>query len=283
MKKTLLLIAAAFMAAAGFSPAQAQTTDSIFVAVNPCRLVDTRKGLALPVPSNGNTTFLASGTAPQLFNQGGNQSTGCAAPRPGSVAPTAIAAYIVAVPAGSSVGDGILTAYPSDQAQPPVGTASTVNFQKDVILGNTTNITLCTSGCPAGGTFSILSRNTNEHVVIDVLGYYYPAPKLGYVWADDPASASYTPPAEWAFNSSGGAVTIIRDSTGVYTVTFAGLGSNGDPGGNVQVTKYGAAAGVCHVGGWSSSGADVVVSVYCYDMSGVAADYEYDVLFTEQK
>jgi hypothetical protein len=130
------------------------------------------------------------------------------------------------------------------------------------------------------GPFSILARNTPEHVVVDVLGYYYPAGLSGYVWADQPTSPSYTPSGTYSFNSSGGANTITRVGTGAYEVTFAGLGINGNrsSGGNVQVTKYDSGAGICHVDGWSGS-PDLVVRVNCYNMSGVLTDHLYTVLF----
>ena len=55
----------------------------------------------------------------------------------------AISAYVLAVPATSPIGGGVLTAYPSDQIPPPVGAGSTVNFAAGQIVGNTTNVTLC--------------------------------------------------------------------------------------------------------------------------------------------
>jgi formylglycine-generating enzyme required for sulfatase activity len=60
-----------------------------------------------------------------------------------------------------------------------VGAGSTVNFAAQQIIGNTTNITLCDPNgttCPVSGEeFAILSRSTDQQVVIDVQGYYYEA------------------------------------------------------------------------------------------------------------
>jgi hypothetical protein len=179
MKRLIQVTSAAILLTTAFSPAQAQD-EQIYVAVEPCRIVDTRKGLALPVPKNGHTNFLVSGGPSELFDQGGSQTTGCPAPPKSGQGfpPAAIAAYVIAVPAASSTSGGVLTAYPSDQPQPPVGASSTVNFAQGQPLGNTTIITLCTANdCPADGQFAILARNTDEHVVIDVLGYFYPVPK----------------------------------------------------------------------------------------------------------
>jgi hypothetical protein len=178
--RTLLLIApSTIVAATAFNPAHAQD-NLIYVAVEPCRIVDTRKGNGLPIEKNEHMNFLVSGTDIELLNQGGSQAGGCAGPKPEQT-PAAIAAYVIAVPAESSVSNGVLTAYPSDQPQPAVGSASTVNFAQDQVIGNTTNITLCTADdCPADGQFAILSRSTDEHVVVDVLGYFYPLPGGGY-------------------------------------------------------------------------------------------------------
>jgi len=69
---------------------------------------------------------------------------------------------------------------------PPVGAGSTVNFAAGQVIGNTTNITLCDQvACPTDGEFAILARNTNQHVVIDVQGYFYPSTAAKEVVAVD--------------------------------------------------------------------------------------------------
>jgi hypothetical protein len=180
LKKIVALIVISLFGGLFLSPAIAQD-ELIYVAVEPCRIVDTRKGgTAAPVKANTSRNFLVSGTPGELFNQGGSQTTGCPAPKSGQK-PAAIAAYIVAVPNASSVSGGILTAYPSDISQPAKGTAATVNFDKDQTIGNTTIVTVCDENCPADGELAILARNTDEDVVIDVQGYFYPpAATSGY-------------------------------------------------------------------------------------------------------
>jgi len=179
-KKTLLLLASTIILAATAVSSARALDDLIYVAVESCRIVDTREGNGLPIPKDQHINFLVSGTDSELFDQGGSQSGGCPAPKEGQK-PVAIAAYVIAVPAASSIGKGVLAAYPSDKPQPPAGSASTVNFYEGQVIGNTTNITLCEADdCPADGQFAILSRNTDEHVVVDVLGYYYPLPEDGY-------------------------------------------------------------------------------------------------------
>ena len=102
--------------------------------------------------------------------------------------------------------------------------------------------------------------------------------RLGYAWADRPASASYQPPADYTFNSAGGPITVKRQGTGRYTIRFAGLGGNGRAGGHVEVTSYGPGSERCTIGSWSSDAADFVANVLCFDTTGSAIDARYTVL-----
>lgn len=159
------------LGATAIAPAHAQD-DLVYVAVDPCRIVDTRNAGG-DISTNNFRNFQVSGTVGELAVQGGNSD--CLDPKATTgQKPLAVSAYVLAVPASGS-GSGVLTAYPSDQLPPPVGAGSTVNFAAQQIIGNTTNITLCDpAGCPTDGEFAILSRNTSQHVVIDVQGYFYP-------------------------------------------------------------------------------------------------------------
>ena len=215
-KKSLFLMPLIFvLGSTVLLPVKAQD-DLAYVAVNPCRIVDTREAGGA-ITANNFRNFLVSGSLGELAVQGGN--TDCLAPKAGTgQKPLAISAYVVAVPASSSTGGGVLTAYPSDQLPPPFGTGSTVNFSADQIIGNTTIITLCDeatlrappSPCPSDGEFAILARNTDEHVVIDVQGYFYPL------------NSEST-----AFRASTSSYDIT--ASGISTVTFAANGGETDP------------------------------------------------------
>jgi len=155
-----------------FTPVKAQD-ELVYVAVDPCRIVDTREAGGA-ITANNFRNFLVSGLLGELAVQGGK--TDCLDPKAGTgQKPSAISAYVITVPATSA--NSILTAYPSDQLPPPVGTGSTVNSASGQVIGNTTNITLCdpSGSCPTDGEFAILARNTDQHVVVDVQGYFYPA------------------------------------------------------------------------------------------------------------
>src|SRR5215213_594327 len=101
------------------------------------------------------------------------------------------------------------------------------------------------------------------------------AQKSGYVWADNPASASYTPSTMYSFNSSGGAINVTRSGDGAYAVRFGGIGGSGAAGGNVLVTAYGGGSETCKVVNWNSGGADFIVNVRCFTAVGSPADTRY--------
>jgi hypothetical protein len=103
------------------------------------------------------------------------------------------------------------------------------------------------------------------------------AQKSGYVWADNPTSASYTPSPTYSFNSSGGATDITRSGVGTYAVQFSGLGGGSSSGGNVQVTAYGGGSETCKVVSWGSGGANFVANVRCFNSAGSPADTRYSI------
>jgi hypothetical protein len=96
----------------------------------------------------------------------------------------------------------------------------------------------------------------------------------GYAWNDSPSTDATLTNNGYTYNRSGGAVTVTHDSTGVYTVQFAGLNLNG---GNIVVSGYGSDASWCKVGGWGPSS----ISVYCFDAAGAATDSYWTIAATD--
>jgi len=102
--------------------------------------------------------------------------------------------------------------------------------------------------------------------------------KWGYVWANSPTTASYTPDTAYQANSSAALNTITRSGVGSYLVDFPNLGgTNGD----VQVTADDTDA-VCNAAGWGPDGSGgAEVNVTCYNAAGTAVDAyftaQYDV------
>ena len=144
----------------------------IYVAVEPCRIVNTRKATDGAIKSGSVRKFKVWGTDRELAYQGG--LVDCPNPR-GEVMPSAVAAYVIAAPAASSSGDGVLTVFPSNLPTPAQGSGSTVNFAAGQVIGNTTIATICSEpSCQEDGELAILARNTDEDVIIDVQGFFYP-------------------------------------------------------------------------------------------------------------
>lgn len=94
---------------------------------------------------------------------------------------------------------------------------------------------------------------------------------LGYAQANDPSSASYVPPASFAYSAGGGAISAARGGVGVYALTLTGVAPSA---GNVQVSAFGGPA-LCTVAGWSAS----TVDVRCYGLDGKPADSRYTLLY----
>ena len=98
---------------------------------------------------------------------------------------------------------------------------------------------------------------------------------LGYAWADQASTASYTPDTTYSYNSGHGTITATRSSTGTYAVLFNGLNQNGIVGGDVHVTSYQSNTR-CKVISWG--GVNVSVSVLCTNLAGTATDSRFQVL-----
>lgn len=82
------------------------------------------------------------------------------------------------------------------------------------------------------------------------------------------------------YDSAGGKVTVTAGSTGQYTVTFGKLG--GITSGHAEITSL-STRDTCAVGGWSPSGADLNVSVLCYDTTGAPASGSFSLLVTQPR
>ena len=122
-----------------------------FVALTPCRLVDTRNAsgpLGGPaLAANGSRAFVLTGT--------------CAVPAGAKVLSTN---FTVVSPAAA----GDLVAYPSTLGAPP--TASTISFRAGTTRANNAHLLLASDG--SGGVVVKNNAPGTVQVVIDVNGYY---------------------------------------------------------------------------------------------------------------
>src|SRR5262249_44120584 len=87
---------------------------------------------------------------------------------------------------------------------------------------------------PAPGRYLATTWNSADSVCLSSA----PGDLWGFVRADDPAAAGYTPSEDFNQNSSNARNTVERRGTGVYDVTFTNLALYGGQGGVASVTAY---------------------------------------------
>lgn len=102
---------------------------------------------------------------------------------------------------------------------------------------------------------------------------------VAYGHANKTSSTDYAPPANAAWNPTGGPIRIFRDGVGRFRMVFTGLGNRTSTnGGHVQVDAVGTDKVYCNVISWGGA-PDVTVTVHCYRFDGTASDSKFDVLF----
>lgn len=107
-----------------------------------------------------------------------------------------------------------------------------------------------------------------------------PAPVNGYVWANQPGTADYVIAHSWAYNSTGGAISVHRAAAGDYEVRFAGMAGSG---GVAHARPYGSGnTSICTISNWHASGGDQFVSVRCFNAAGAPADSRFVASFTNR-
>jgi hypothetical protein len=135
--------------------------DLLYTPVTPCRIVDTRKTTAGIIDANTQRDFRVFGP---VSVQGGN-SAGCSTPMG---EPLAAHINMIAV---SPTGKGNLQAFPVGAG---IGAGLSVNYNTiDTNLANAGTVKAVTG---SGPDITVASNFSSAHTVIDVLGYYYPAP-----------------------------------------------------------------------------------------------------------
>lgn len=99
----------------------------------------------------------------------------------------------------------------------------------------------------------------------------------GYVWngtSSGPLGAPQTINHVWAYNSSGGAITVTRTGVGAYSVAFEGLTLER---GNVQVSGYGSDNVDCKVANWGGNAA----YVRCFNPAGALANGTFTLAYID--
>lgn len=117
-----------------------------------------------------------------------------------------------------------------------------------------------TAGELSNSPYTVIAYGTNRMSTANV---------AAYAWAERPAVASYTPSAQYSYNSGGGAIAATRSAAGAYAISFAGLDLSG---GAVKVSAYGTGH-YCNVPSFSGT----TVDVRCYDVAGTPSDTRYTI------
>lgn len=188
----------AAMLAAVQPPAQ---TNTVYVAVSPCRIVDTRAGGGA-MAAGSTRSFVVSSTTG--FPAQGGKSGGCGLP----ASATSVSISMVAVGPGHS---GYLSAWPAGTAKP---SASVLNYPAVADTSTGLTITIKPNVAAGAAQLSVFTSGGPTHLVIDVAGYYVPQ-MHGMV---APAPSGSTTASIYA-----GSVRIVsatNPSPGVYQVKF---------------------------------------------------------------
>jgi hypothetical protein len=131
-------------------------------------------------------------------------------------------------------------------------------------------VATCLTVPAAGTTPTALAHAVRRPDVVPVTRY-------GYVWAQLPTVAAYTPYGPRNVNSEGGGNTVRRISRGRYTVRMPRLASLG---GVVHVTATGTGGAFCTGAGWGpGTGGALDVHVTCFTPGGRAADSAFTALY----
>jgi len=213
--------------------------ETVFVALDSCRIADTRKNT--PIQSNTNRQFIVSGTAG--FEIQGGTAGGCDIP------PAATAVVLSIADFGSNA-DGRLTVWPTGTPKPP-GINLTFQRGKDAAGVVTTRL-------GTAGQISVRSVSATSNVVLDTQGYFIPT--ISAIVNADGALARGSRIVSTA-RLGVGSYEVVTDrnvTTCFFTGTIGVPGAGASPAGQIDVA--------------ARSGVPNAVFVRTSDSTGVLSD-----------
>jgi hypothetical protein len=190
----------------------------VFVAMTPCRVVDTRSSSGFPSPF-GTPSLSAYPSAIRTFPI---QSSG------NCTIPSTAQAYsfnvtIIPNPLGSSV--GYVTIYPTAASPNTPPNAVTL----DDITGDIRNNAAIVPAGITNGSVSVVTNGTGPDLVIDINGYY--APSTGITLALGSTSApslSFSgEPLTGIYSSGPGVLNFVTGNVNPLTISFSGVSVTG--------------------------------------------------------
>ena len=224
-------------------------SESKFVPITPCRILDTRKGFGRAKVDSPITIDVRGSGA--TFTAQGGRTNGCAIPQ----SATAISASVTAVDAGS----GFLRAWPPGGGQP---TSTFMNYDYSYNVSNSGDLALCSTGCAANKDLTFRAFGSDTDLVVDVAGYY-----------EAPMSANVGSDGTLGRNSRATGVTSV--GTGTYILSFDRDISTCTYFAGTATTSEGTAPGFVAV--TNSSGDPNAVYVKVYNTSGAVANLGFQV------
>jgi trimeric autotransporter adhesin len=156
------------------TPAHAQNVQPLqYVAVPPCRVVDTRSTPGAPAPLIANTVRAFRTTGTDFSGQGGISGS-CNIPS----GATSVFLNFTVIGAQAS---GFLTAYPFDQNNSTQPNSSVINYSTTTsspAIANGIAVPICNSSTTTcANDFYVVANQGTTNLAVDVVGYY--APDIG--------------------------------------------------------------------------------------------------------
>src|SRR5262249_6615629 len=139
----------------------------------------------------------------------------------------------------------------------------------------------------SGGHFveeTSMNRSKRFHLYADVLAIFAavgvhnanaaPGQMVGFL---STLGGSVSPIS--SFNSSGGSNTVTILGTGLFKVTFPGLGNGLNSNAQVNAYNTNGHPHICTSQGWGSNGTDVTAYVGCFDFSGHPYSADFSIFY----
>jgi hypothetical protein len=225
----------------------ASPTQSTFVPITPCRIVNTQNPAGKLAVGETRSYRMSGNTS----SQGGAAACGI---------PSVATALEVSITAVGAEGNGYLRVFPAGQAEP---NATFLNYTSVFNAENTGTVRVQGG---LGNNLSVKAYQRRTHVVIDVQGYY--VPELMAVVASN-----------GNLIRGNGAPSVTREATGVYRVNFnrdvTGCAFTG--GLNDTGTGFGSAGDIAMATNGNSPNG---VYVQTFNVAGTAADADFHLVVT---
>ena len=151
--------------------------------------------------------------------------------------------------------------------------------------GNASIVSVSSSGlvtAVAAGAVTITATSEGVSGTAIILTAGASSNRFAFALANQPSAQSYTPSTTDQLVSSGGSITIVRQSDGVYDVTFPNVAKGAGQREVVMVSPTSGSNVGCQIGSWNpNGGGGIVARVYCFSTTGLAVDGPFSIWLAE--